>query len=157
DGVTEEDLPRIRSLLADLPVGEEVALSILRAGSPVTLALTPRDKGKVEGEDFDCKKWNMTVKAINEFATPELYYYVKKGVYIQGVRSPGNASQAGLRRGDTIVRIEDKPVESLAELSEIYNEIVANESATKRVRMEILRSGLPRQVVLDYSTKYERE
>ena len=157
DGVTEENLPGIRSLLADLPVGEEVALSILRGGRPVTLALTPRDKGKVEGEDFDCKKWNMTVKDINEFATPELYYYVKKGVYIQGVRSPGNASQAGLRRGDIIVRIDDKPVRSLAELSEIYEEIVADESAPKRVRMEILRSSLPRQVVLDYSTKYERE
>ncbi len=123
----------------------------------MTLALTPRDKGKVEGEDFDCKKWNMTVKTINEFATPELYYYVKKGVYIQGVRSPGNASQAGLRRGDIMLRIRGKPAGSLAELSDIYEEIVSDESGPKRVRMEILSSGLPRQVVLDYSTKYERE
>ena len=157
DGITEEDLPGIRSSLAGLSVGEAVELSIVRAGGPKTLPLTPREKGKVEGDDFDCKKWNMTVKAINEFATPELHYYVKKGVYVQGVRSPGNAAEAGLRRGDIVVEIKGRPVKGLGELSDTYKEIVSDESAPKRVRMEILRSGLPRQVVLDYSTKYERE
>ncbi len=157
DGVTDEDLPAIRSLLAKLPVGEEVALSVERAGGPLVIALVPREKGKVEGDDFDCKKWNMTVKAINEFATPELYYYVNKGVYVQGVRSPGNAAEAGLRRGDVVARIDGAPITSLDELSAHYEKIVSDESAPKRVRIEILRAGLPRQIVLDYSTKYERE
>jgi serine protease Do len=157
DGITEEDLPGIRTTLAGLTIGEAVPLAVVRSGKRLALTLTPREKGSVEGEDFDCKKWNMTVKAINEFATPQLHYYVKEGVYIQGIRSPGNAAQAGLRRGDVIVGINDKPVKSLKALSEIYEEIVADESAPKRVRMEILRSALPKQVLLDYSTKYERE
>jgi serine protease Do len=157
DGVTEEDLPSIRSLLAELVVGEAVELELDRKGSRIALSFTPREKGKVEGDDFDCKDWNMTVKTINKFATPALHYYRNEGVYVQGVRSPGNAAMAGLQRGDVILTVENKEIGGLAALAELYEEIVSDDSRAKRVRMEVLRAGLPRQVVIDYSTKFERE
>jgi serine protease Do len=157
DGVTEEDLPGIRSMLADLAAGERADLVLRRGSEIVTAGLTPRRKGKVEGDDFDCKDWNMTVKAINEFATPELHYFKKKGVYIQGVKRPGNAAEAGLSVGDILLEIEGTPVESLEELGGLYGEAASDEERPKRVKIIVLRSGLPRQVVLDYSTKYERE
>lgn len=157
DGVTEEDLPRTRRALAELPVGEAAEACLRRKGEEIRLVITPREKGKVEGEDFDCEAWNMTVKAINEFATPELHYFVKKGVYIQGVKMPGNASQAGLRRKDIVISMEGKRIGTLEELARIYEELVSDEARPKRVRMEVLRGGIERLVVLDYSTKYERE
>ncbi len=157
DGITEEDLPGINSLLADLTIASPVNLELLRGGEPLTIEIVPREKGKVEGDDFDCKAWNMTVKSINEFATPQLHYFKKKGVYVQGVKYPGNAGKASLARGDILLTIEGRPVDSLDEIGRIYEDVTSDEDRAKRVPMVILRAGLPRQVVLDYSTRYERE
>jgi len=156
NGVTEEDLPRVGHILASLPIGTPVEFRVRRSGAEMTLVVTPREKGKVEGEDYDCKAWNMTVKAINEFATPELHYFVKQGVYVRGVKSPGNAEQAGLRRGDIILTVEGSEIRSLEQFAELYERLTSDASRPKKVRMEVLRAGLRRQVVLDYSTKYER-
>ncbi|GAF77118.1 unnamed protein product, partial [marine sediment metagenome] len=76
---------------------------------------------------------------------------------IQGVKHPGNAAEAGLARGDIVLEIDGRPVKDLEGLGELYKEIADDKKRAKRVRMIVLRAGLPRQVVLDYSTKYERE
>lgn len=154
-GIAYEDLPAIQTLLGDLPVDREVPVAVRRDGKDMTIGLVPRAKGKVEGEDFELKDWNMTVKAINEFESPALYFFVKEGVYVQGVRSPGNASQAGLRRNDILVRVDGKEVPTIEALEGIYKEIVENPAREKRVAVEILRNGLTYHMVLDYSTKYK--
>ena len=67
-----------------------------------------REKGKVEGEQLDCPRWDMTVKAINQFDNPDLYFQKKQGVFVYGEKYPGNANDANLARNDNLVKIDDK-------------------------------------------------
>jgi len=92
NGLFHTDLPAIRWFLGELPLAKPALFEIHRGQEVKTIAIIPREKGKVEGEDFDCKRWDMTVKEINEFENPHLFFYRKNGVYVQGVRYPGNDS-----------------------------------------------------------------
>ena len=155
DGRYRENIPAINTALGDLAENQAVEVRLQRSDAEKTCALTPRLKGRIEGEDFECKAWNMTVKAINEFATPTLFFYVKKGVYVQGTRQPGNASDAGLRRSDVILSVEGAEIATLEDIRKTYQALVDDAKREKKVRMEVFRGGLRYQLVLDYSTRYK--
>ncbi len=155
--VHDEDLPAVRRKLALLPKEGEVALTVRRNGEVMDLALTLREKGQVEGEELDCPRWNMTVKQINQFDNRDLHYFVKEGVFIYGVKYPGNARNAGLETQDIILKIEGQPVKTLADVEAIYTEALANIDSKHRILFQIMRNGLMRQIVLDFSRDYERE
>ncbi len=154
---TEEDLPAIRRLLGMLPKGKPAILDLLRDGAPVAAEFTPRAKGKVEGEELDCPRWDLTVKTINQFDTPNLFFYRKAGAFIFGVKYPGNAAAAGLQTQDIILRIGDQEVSTLEEVREVHKACLARVETEPRVLFTVLRNGLMRQVVLDFARDYEKE
>jgi serine protease Do len=152
-----EDLPIIRVGLSELPVDTAATMRVRRAGKELPFKVTPVLKGKFEGEDFDCRRWNMTVKEINKDRTPQLYYLKEKGVFVQGIRFPGNAASSGLGRRDIILTIDKEPVKTVEDVKRVYERIVNDEKREKKVVVEVLRSGLPNWVVLDYRRDYEQE
>ncbi len=156
-GRYEENLPAVRLRLAMLPKHEEALLTIRRNGEEIELTMTPREKGEVEGEELDCPRWNMTVKEINQFDNEDLYFYRTEGVFIYGVRRPGNAADARLRVKDIILDIEGQPVTTLEDVQRIYEQAIANIETNHRISMVVLRNGHERQVVLDFSKDYERD
>jgi len=155
NGMHRESLPAINALLGDLPTDKAVAVKLRRGEEEKETTLTPRAKGKVEGDNFDCKAWNMTVKAINEFETPTLYFYVKNGVYVQGIRYPGNAASSGLRRFDIVLKVDGKEIQSLEDIRRAYEGVSGDAKREKKVRLEVLRNDLRRPVILDYSTNFK--
>ncbi|MFP4379734.1 MAG: trypsin-like peptidase domain-containing protein [Candidatus Sumerlaeia bacterium] len=157
EGTYVEDLPDIEWLLADLPVSENVTCKVMRDGEIKTLTMTPTLKGKVEGDDFDCRRWNMTVKEINKHKEPGLYFYKKEGIFVQGVRYPGNASEAGVRGGDILLKVDGKPVETLDDIEKIYAEIVEDEEREKKVLIELQRKRSKNWIVLDYTKDYDEK
>lgn len=154
DGLLYEDLPAINTLLADLAENHAVEVRVQRGPETLTVSMEPRAKGDVEGEDLEVERWNMTVKAINEFQHPLLHFHAGAGVFVQGVRSPGNADSAGFERGDVIQRVGDTDVKTLAELRKVYEQAIERTGKDQKVLVTILRDGYRRQLVLDYSTKY---
>jgi Do/DeqQ family serine protease len=60
---------------------------------------------------------------------------VREGVLIRGVLQDGPAQAAGLRPGDVVLRIEDKPVRNEAELLEV----VASLKPQSRARLQLQR------------------
>lgn len=155
--LTEEDLPAVRRELGLLPKHKPAQFDILRDGVPMTVAITPREKGKVEGEELDCPRWDLTVKSINQFDNPALYFYRKEGVFVFGVKYPGNASQAGLQPQDIILKIDGKDVTTLDQIRQMHKDAIANVDTKPRVLFTVMRNGLMRQVVLDFSREYEKE
>ncbi len=119
--------------------------------------LTPREKGKVEGEELELPRWDMTIKTINQFDNEDLYFYRKKGVFVFGVKYPGNAATARLASQDIILKIEKKEVTTLEEVKRIHAEAMKNIKKKHRILFTVLRNGLMRQVVLDFSRDYEKE
>ncbi|MEN6337914.1 MAG: trypsin-like peptidase domain-containing protein [Phycisphaerales bacterium] len=157
EGTYAEMLPEIWRGLADLEIDKPVTLELQRGVEAVKIEITPEQKGASEGEDFDCRRWNMTVKEINKYLTPQLYYLREKGVYIQGTRYPGNAETSGLARRDILLTIDKEPVETIADVKRVYERIVQDDKREKKVVVEILRSGLRKWIVLDYRRNYEEE
>ncbi|UCD49569.1 MAG: trypsin-like peptidase domain-containing protein [Phycisphaerales bacterium] len=157
EGTYAEMLPAIWCRLADLRIGTPVSLELQRGSETFQATITPEEKGQLEGDDLDCRRWNMTVKEINKYRTPRLYYLQKKGVYIQGVKRPGNAVSSGLNRRDIIVKIDGMPVETIDQVGKIYERIIADEQREKKVMFEVLRSGLRKWIVLDYRRDYDEE
>lgn len=156
-GINREDIPAINQMLADLEEGKAVPVKIRRGGKELTITMTPHQKGEVEGEDFDCRRWNMTVKAINKFSTPALHFFQAKGVYVLGVKYPGNAVNSQLHRSDILLKIAGKSITTLADLKKVYKEIIADKKRKERVNILIKRGGVKRYVVLDYTTKYGQD
>lgn len=154
---TEEDLPTIRRLLGLLPKGEPAKIDLIRGDGPLSVELTPRKKGKVEGEELDCPRWDFTVKAINQFDNPRLYFHRKEGVFVFGIKYPGNAANSGLEREDIILEIDGKAVKTLDEVRSLHGAAIENVEQKHRVVLTILRDGMLRQVVLEFSRDYEKE
>jgi serine protease Do len=157
DGAYAEMLPAIWRTLADLKFDGPVPLELVRGGEKTRVEIKPQQKGASEGGDFDCRRWNMTVKEINKDRTPQLYYLRQKGVFIQGTRYPGNAENSGLGRRDIILTIDREPVATIADVKRVYERIVSDEKREKKVVVEVLRSGLPKWIVLDYRRDYEQQ
>jgi len=153
---TEEDLPAVRCTVGLLTKYQPAEFELLRDGKPLTAELTPREKGDVEGEELDCPRWDLTVKQINQFDNPGLYFYRKKGVFVYGVKEPGNASTAGLRAQDIILKIDGKDVESLEDVRKIHEEAIANVKTKHKIMFTVLRNGLMNMRVLDFSRDYEK-
>lgn len=156
-GQWEEDLPAIRKQVGLLEKNKPATLLIQRGKKVISITLTPRNKGKVEGEELDCPRWDLTVKTINQFDNPNLYFHRKKGVYVFGVKYPGNSASAGLREKDIILKIDGKKIVTLDDLKKIHKKLLANIKKKHKVLFVVLRGGLMRQVLLDFSRDYERE
>jgi serine protease Do len=156
-GMTQEDLPTVRRRLGLLPKGQAAKFELSRKGKALTVDVTPRAKGKVEGEQLDCPRWDFAVKAINQFDNPDLYFHRHEGVFIYGVKYPGNAATAGLSREDILLKLDGQEVKTLDDVKQLHAKAVANVAAKYRMRVDLLRNGELRQVVLDFSREHDRQ
>jgi S1-C subfamily serine protease len=154
--LTDEDLPLVRMRLALLPKLQSASLEIERSGEPLSITLEPRKKGKVEGEELDCPRWDFTVKAINQFDNQDLWFYRQEGVFVFGVKRPGNASNSGLQEKDIILKIGGDEVLTLDDIAREHAEALAAIDRSHKIVFHVLRGGLMRQVVLDFSRDHER-
>ena len=124
DVTTDRDLAKI---IGNIPPGKEVKLSIIRDGKPETVSVTlgqmPTDKPEMANAD--------AAKPATPDATASLTKYGLqvgpgangKGVKIVKVEQNSNASDLGLKEGDTILKIGGQDVTDVANL----------ESALKKV------------------------
>jgi len=153
----EEDLPAVRRMLGLLAKNKEVEVELRRGKETLVKKLTPRTKGKVEGDELDCPRWNLTVKTINQFDNPELHFYRKEGVFVYGIKHPGNASEARLYEQDIILKIDGKDVRTLKDVKAIHKASLEDIKTKHDVVITVLRNGLTWQIVLDYERDYEKE
>ncbi len=155
--LTAEDLPGVRRRLGLLPKHEPATFEFEREGATITVELTPREKGVVEGEELACERWDFTAKTINQFDTPQLYFHRKEGVFVYGMKFPGNAAAAGLRPQDIILKIDGQPIRTLEDVQSMHHQALDNLQQRHRQVFVVLREGLMRQLVLDYSRQYDRQ
>jgi len=155
-GMYETDLPAVERLFAGLPIDAPATLGVQRGSETVSVTLTPSSKGRQEGEDFECKKWDMTVKEITKFSDPFLHFQRPRGVFVQGVKFNGNARTSGFTNFDIITRIGDRPIESLKDVREAYDASVKLEKGKRKLLFRIIRAGYRRLIVLDFEKDMEK-
>lgn len=151
----EEHLPDVRRELALLPVGKAAILHLRREGMELDLQLSPCVKGAVSGESIDLARWDFTAKSINRHEAPDLFYVRQDGVYVEGVRHPGNASMSGLRRHDIILRVNGLEVRGLESFRELHSRSLAMiASGSTRVVLTVLRNSQQFQIAYDISRDF---
>lgn len=155
----EENLPEVRRRLALLPVDRPARLTVLRDGKRLELSVSPRIKGRVLGEELDCPRWDFTVKAINQFEVPELHFQRPEGVYVFGVRHPGNASGSGLAPRDILLKVNGVDVRSLDDVRGLHERSLAGlaSGGPRRLVLSVLRGGRPVQIAIDVSRDFSGE
>ncbi|MFP4140187.1 MAG: trypsin-like peptidase domain-containing protein [Phycisphaerae bacterium] len=123
------------------------------------IRLDPSVRGKFEGEDLDLKRWNMTVKEISQYKNPTLHFFQPDGgVYIQGVRYEGNASDAGLAQNDIILKIGETKVRTLQDVKAAYDKLINDpKRADKKVLITIKRQNRLNWKTLDWAKDYLKE
>lgn len=156
NGLTQEDLPEVRRQLGLLALDQPAKIELVRKGGTRIIEITPRAKGKVEGDTVDCPRWDFTARAINQFDNPELYFQRNEGVFVFGVKYPGNASGAGLMQEDIIQSFDGQEVKTLDDMRAAHKKALAGLPGKHRVLISVLRNGALRQVVLDFSRQFDK-
>ena len=151
NGLYIEELPRVRRFLAALATGEAAKVALIRNGGRIEKQLTPVAKGKVEGDDLELKEWDLTLKEINKYTDRLLAYFRAEGVFVQGVKSGGNARMSGIRGGDVLLKIDDEEVSDLAAVRRIYVRLDTLPRGKRKVLCEVLRGGYLTYIVLDFN------
>ena len=156
NGFTIENLPEICRKLGLLEKGVPATLTISRGEETLELTVTPREKGDVEGSEMDFPRWDFTAKAINQFDNPDLFFYQEKGVFVFGIKYPGNARDSDLSTGDIIKRVGNREILTLDDLKQAHEEALKNVATQHRIMFTVQRGGFTRQIVLDFARDYNR-
>jgi serine protease Do len=133
-----EELAPMRKMIADLPIGSEVSLSVRRAKDTVKLtAKTEKLQGAI-GEEKEFKTWGLSVREVTRKYANERQLDDKNGVAVTGLSAGYPAGKAEISGGDIIIAVNQKPVADLDEFQKLYNESTKNKDAM--VLMEIVRN-----------------
>ena len=146
NGVTITDSASLPPMVGRTHIGDEVQVKLIRNGKPLTVKvrigeLPPEDDVKLVGPAEKDKASNNRLGAVVSDLTSEQKQALegkKSGVYVEDVKG-GPARNAGLRRGDVILMINNVDVKNLAHFQQLVKDLPAGKS----VPMLVLRGSGP--------------
>lgn len=144
-----EEIAAVRKMIADLPIGEEVTLSIRRGKETMELtAKTQKLEGAV-GEEREMKVWGVSVRDVTRTYANEQQLDDDTGVVVTTLSTGYPAAKADLEKGDVIRTVNGKPVTDLDEFAKLYDDSVQKKDG--RVLLEIQRGRGRRSAVMKVS------
>ena len=152
-GTFLEDIPDVRNSFASLPPDTPAKLEVRRGTETIELSFSPILKQALASEGLELPMWNCSVQEISKFRTPNLSYFVPRGVYVLGAL--GNARVSGLRPGDIILSIDHTPIATPADIQEAYRRLSRLDPGRRTALIEVLRSGYRQFIVLDFNRDYK--
>jgi len=122
DGHVMNSSNEIQNFIAMKKPGETVSLSLLRNGKPMDVAvkLGQRETGKPGMKELaaeeDIPKLGLTVQTLNNDLKSQFEEYKDdQGALVTGVDPNSFSFDAGIRKGDLIIKIEDTVIQSAAD------------------------------------------
>ena len=132
-----EEIAAACKLIADLPIGAEVNLNILRNGQTQTLtARTEKLQGAV-GEEKEFKTWGLSVRELTRTYANLAQLDDTAGVVVTTESNGYPAAKAGLAPGDVIKSVNRKPVKELDDFQKLYGTSV--EKKEKVILLDVQR------------------
>ncbi|MFO7605353.1 MAG: DegQ family serine endoprotease [Desulfurivibrionaceae bacterium] len=131
-----EEIIKMASLpskVALTPVGTKAALTVIRDGKKKKLEVTIGELAEEEvgapgiSDESSAGKLGLTVQELTPELANSLGIEDKKGLIISNVRSGSPAEAAGIQRGEIILEVNQKPVESIEDFKEIISKIAPGE------------------------------
>lgn len=116
-----QDRENLRRAIEQRAIGEEVSLSVRRAGDRIDVAanLEARPRGAEEARDLELEALGFAVREITQFDRVRMHLdRDQEGVVVTDVTSGGWAQLAGLETTDLLLGADGGPVASLADLED---------------------------------------
>lgn len=132
-----EEIAPVRKMIADLPVGSAVALTVKRGKETLRLTATTARLESVLGEEKSARAWGISVRDVTRKYAAEQQLDDDNGVWITTLASGFPAAKAELQMGDVIRSINLKPVSDLDEFVKIYEQSLKNKE--QKVLVEVQR------------------
>jgi serine protease Do len=141
-----EELAATRDIIADLPVGSDVKLTLRRGKSVINLsAKTDKLQGAV-GEEKEFKVWGFTVREVTRPYANEAQLDDAKGVVVTTLANGLPAQKALLDGGDVIRAVNSQPVDDLDSFIKLYDQTVA--AKDKAILIDFVRGRTAQRAVL---------
>ena len=120
-----EQLPRFTQLVAGIPVGREVEAIVLRDGQEKRLKVVTEERLPAREDTHELKRWGVTARDISLMDAKELKRKDRDGVIVYNVRPGGPCDEAkpAIRRRDVITHVNGEPMNNVADLLEVTDEI----------------------------------
>jgi len=138
DGKEITQMSMVPTLVAQTPVGKEVKVTVIRQGKKKELMVTI---GKLEEDEVATKvvgeaeeKLGLAVQELTPEVARSLGLKEQEGVLISNVEAGSAAAEAGLRRGEVIVEVNQQPVKNLEQYAGIMESALAEGSVLLLVR-----------------------
>jgi len=121
DGKPVREMDELPKLVAAAPVGKKAQIKVIRKGEEQKLAV---QLGELEAEpvlasasepESQPGAYGLQVQALTPEIADQLQLKGTEGVLVSGVKAGSPAEEAGLRRGDVILEVNQQPVADLAE------------------------------------------
>jgi serine protease Do len=146
DGKKIEGSGYLQRVVGNTPVGKHVKVVVLREGKRVTLEADlgeaseemllsrgPSAPGQ-EPEETTDEALGMQLQDLTEELAEELGYAGATGIVVTEIEEASLAYDAGIRQGDLITHLGQKPVENLAEFREKISKMKPNQNLMLRVK-----------------------
>jgi len=120
-----DDIPRIRRLIAEAPVGAPLRLRLWRRGEESDLEVVPVELQALKAEQFDARRFGLTARLITDQLARRDGLPSTEGVVVTGVVAGGPAAAGGLRAGDILLAIDREKIADLDAFRQLYEKTVA--------------------------------
>jgi len=138
----EEDLPPVRKAIADLPIGAEVTIRVLRGEEELDVKVKTAERSQLRGDQHEFTEWAFTAVDLTESVVRKAQLPSKKGILITGSQVGGIAANARLQNGDIVLKVDGEEVENLADFENKYRALVATKK--RLIMLEVKRGALSR-------------
>jgi len=137
DGRSISTIDQLVRIVGDLPVGSKSAFTVMRDGKRQTLSVVIDERKEASAADYS-KLWPGLEVATLDAARAESLKLPKgqKGLLVTQVVAKSPAATLGLKPGDVLTEVNEKPIASPAEF---YRAL--NDPKTKKFQFTMLREG----------------
>ena len=153
DARFEEDLPAVRKLIADFPVGTTVTVRVVRGDEELDIEVETVERSRLKGEQVEFSEWGFTAVDLTASAVRRAQLPSRKGVLVTGSQAGGIAANAGLKNGDIILSVDGAAVSNLDHFDQIYRTLI--DTGKRLAMLDVKHGALTRFVLVKQEAEAE--
>jgi serine protease Do len=138
----EEDLPKVRKRIADLPVGTPATFTVRRGDETQEIPIETREERDYKGDEVEFPAWGFTASDLTPSIVQAARLPSNRGIVVAGVEVGSVAGEAGMKKGDIILSVDQEEIANLSEFKARYDGI--NEAGKRLVLLDVKRGALTR-------------
>ena len=150
-----EELPAFYNAIASRPPGTAISLKVQRGDQERVVNLETRPLGQLQGEDYECSEWGLTVRDITRQMQIANQLRDSTGVFVTGVKRLGPADLGGLNQGDVIQLVDRAPMDNLDAFKTRYEAL--RSAGTKKIMLTVRRAGATRIAIINLEQRGEEQ